>query len=171
MQWTRCKMTTSSAALPHLQATPWSIFKTCGSIIDVALKMLTVEHLKGAIRDFKNKSLYSVFPPWLKTKQCDLKDKYSVQKSIPTHFEKHTLRNSFLSTCWFPSMSSILKAMWNPVWGSAPAHTQLSSLRSSFTLIIGLHRGGWFQFEFQMYLLVKIVSRNRYSVYDTKPAR
>lgn len=39
------------------------------------------------------------------------------------------MRNSLLSTCSLPSTSSILKAMWNPVCGSATAmHCQLPEL-------------------------------------------
>lgn len=49
----------------------------------------------------------------------------------------HTLRNSFLSTCSLPSTSSILKAMRNPVRGSATAtRRQLSELYCSIIEIL-----------------------------------
>lgn len=38
---------------------------------------------------------------------------------INMHIHTHTLKNSFFSTCSLPSISNILKAILNPVWGSA----------------------------------------------------
>lgn len=49
--------------------------------------------------------------------------------SVLWHVSGRTLRNSLLSTCSLPSTSSIWKAIWNPVWGSATAkHWSLSAL-------------------------------------------
>lgn len=137
----------SSAALPHLHTVPWSILTTVvASVLEAALKVAMFWNLNAHLDIWTNRiTILSV--------QCVLTCCICVWLHlILLHYTSWytrglTLRNSFLSTCSLPSTSSILKAIWNPVCGSATAmHCQLSELnlnsienphRNRYTWLVG----------------------------------
>lgn len=124
----------NSAALPHLHMVPWSILTTvAASVLEAALKVAIFLNLNAHTTEIQFSAQCVLL--WL---QC-LHMKLSVMFIIATTIFKYqkiliylsdlTFKNSLWSTCSFPSTSSILKAIWNPVRGSATVmHCQLSEL-------------------------------------------